>query len=57
MDMIQPKTMGLDVDYPYKTQYENYIGGQWVAPVSGKYFDNVSPITGKPCGAAGARPR
>ena len=48
MDTIQPKKMGLDVDNPYKGQYENYIGGQWVAPVGGEYFDNVSPITGKP---------
>ncbi|MCL4410198.1 MAG: aldehyde dehydrogenase [Gammaproteobacteria bacterium] len=31
-----------------KDQYENYIGGKWVAPVKGQYFDNVSPVTGKP---------
>src|SRR3970040_2274327 len=29
-------------------RYDNYIGGKWVAPVAGQYFDNVSPITGKP---------
>ena len=28
-------------------KYENFIGGKWVAPKSGKYFDNPSPITGK----------
>jgi aldehyde dehydrogenase len=27
--------------------YENFIGGKWVAPVDGRYFDNISPITGK----------
>lgn len=32
----------------FKTQYDNFIGGQWVAPSQGKYFDNVSPIDGKP---------
>lgn len=31
-----------------KDQYENYIGGKWVAPVKGQYFDNISPVTGKP---------
>ncbi|MBR0869633.1 aldehyde dehydrogenase [Bradyrhizobium tropiciagri] len=26
---------------------ENFIGGKWVAPVKGQYFDNPSPVTGK----------
>ena len=30
-----------------RPRYENFIGGKWVAPVGGDYFDNVSPITGK----------
>ncbi|MGZ8257972.1 MAG: aldehyde dehydrogenase [Methylotenera sp.] len=38
---------GLGVKIPYKAKYDNYIGGKWVAPVDGVYFDNVSPITGK----------
>ncbi|PRD47396.1 aldehyde dehydrogenase family protein [Sphingobacterium haloxyli] len=32
----------------FKERYDNYIGGKFVAPVLGKYFDNVSPIDGKP---------
>lgn len=28
----------------FKEQYENYIGGKWVAPIDGNYFDNHSPI-------------
>jgi aldehyde dehydrogenase len=32
----------------FKEQYENYIGGEWVAPKSGEYFDNLSPVDGKP---------
>jgi len=28
-------------------QYENFIGGQWVAPLGGGYFDNLSPTTGE----------
>lgn len=31
----------------FKTRYGNFIGGQFVAPVNGDYFDNVSPIDGK----------
>ncbi len=34
--------------HPYKARYENFIGGKWVAPVNGRYFENVSPVTGKP---------
>jgi len=30
----------------FKAQYENYIGGEWVAPVDGEYFDDTSPIDG-----------
>src|SRR5512142_383874 len=31
-----------------RPRYDNFIGGEWVAPVAGAYFDNISPITGKP---------
>ncbi len=24
-------------------QFKNYINGEWVAPISGKYFKNISP--------------
>ena len=30
----------------FKPRYENFIGGEWVAPVDGNYFDNITPITG-----------
>ncbi len=30
----------------FKARYDNYIGGQFVPPVSGEYFDNISPIDG-----------
>ncbi|MCE5290575.1 MAG: aldehyde dehydrogenase [Nocardiaceae bacterium] len=32
----------------YKARYDNWIGGQWVAPVKGRYFENTSPVNGKP---------
>ncbi|NMG44369.1 aldehyde dehydrogenase family protein [Aromatoleum toluvorans] len=31
----------------FKTRYDNFIGGKWVAPVRGQYMDNVTPITGR----------
>ncbi|MHC8522952.1 aldehyde dehydrogenase [Rossellomorea sp. H39__3] len=40
-----PNTEGSLVSF--KDQYENFIGGEFVPPVSGEYFDNVSPVTGK----------
>lgn len=32
---------------PFAAKYDNFIGGKWVAPRAGRYFDNISPITGK----------
>lgn len=29
-----------------KERYDHFIGGQWVAPSSGEYFENISPIDG-----------
>ena len=31
----------------YDSRYENWIGGQWVAPVKGRYFENPSPVNGR----------
>lgn len=31
----------------FKNQYENFIGGKWVAPTKGEYFENTSPVDGK----------
>jgi len=30
----------------FKDQYVNFIGGEWVAPVDGEYFENTSPVDG-----------
>ncbi|MEM7334325.1 MAG: aldehyde dehydrogenase family protein [Chloroflexota bacterium] len=36
------------VDIPaFKARYDNYIGGEWVAPAKGQYFDNISPVDGQ----------
>ena len=31
-----------------RPRYDNFIGGQWVAPADGKYFSNISPVDGQP---------
>ncbi len=31
----------------FKQQYQNFIGGEWVAPKAGRYLDNVSPVNGE----------
>ena len=46
MDMLEPGRFGFAVDF--KKRYGNYIGGEWVPPAKGQYFENVTPITGKP---------
>lgn len=34
-------------DVVIRASYDNFIGGDWVAPVKGQYFDNISPVTGQ----------
>jgi len=41
-----PGTAGATI--AFKTHYDNFIGGKFVAPVKGEYFDVITPITGKP---------
>ncbi|MBS2940050.1 aldehyde dehydrogenase family protein [Nocardioides sp. J2M5] len=31
-----------------KSRYGHYIGGEWVDPVRGGWFENISPVNGKP---------
>lgn len=45
----------MQYDYPnsgnssvtFRDKYDNFIGGEWVPPVDGEYFENTSPINGK----------
>jgi len=45
MIYLQPGQPGSIVSV--QPRYGNYINGQWVEPVKGVYFDNVSPVTGQ----------
>ena len=31
----------------FHARYDNYIGGEWVAPAQGRYFENPTPVTGQ----------
>lgn len=45
MIYANPNTEGAVVNF--KDKYDNFIGGKWVPPVKGQYFENKSPVTGK----------
>ena len=45
MRYANPSTAGAKV--AFQDRYDNFIGGRWVPPVKGQYFDNVTPVTGK----------
>ncbi len=32
----------------FKPRYENWIGGEWVKPVRGQYYEDISPVNGRP---------
>jgi len=40
-----PGAHGSDIDVA--ARYDNFIGGEWVAPVEGRYRTNVTPVTGE----------
>lgn len=40
-------TSHLDVEFPYKSRYGNFIGGKFTDPKGGKWFSNHTPITGE----------
>jgi aldehyde dehydrogenase len=42
----RPNTPGSKVQY--KSRYDNFIGGEFVRPVKGNYFENITPVTGRP---------
>jgi aldehyde dehydrogenase len=53
LDRPESATLPSNVDVsklriPIRNRYDNWIGGEYVPPVRGKYFTNPSPITGKP---------
>ena len=45
--MSFPQPGGEHSPITLKSRYDHYIGGEWVAPANGLYFENVSPVNGK----------
>ena len=45
MRYLDPNQLGSKVQF--KSRYDNFIDGHWLAPVRGQYFENISPINGK----------
>ena len=45
MRYAAPGTPGAKINF--KPRYGNFIGGQWLPPASGEYFEDISPITGR----------
>jgi aldehyde dehydrogenase len=45
--MIYSNPNSGDAVVNFKPRYENFIGGQWVAPTEGHYFENISPVNGQ----------
>ncbi|MBC7161595.1 MAG: aldehyde dehydrogenase family protein [Immundisolibacter sp.] len=45
MRYAAPGTPGAKVSF--KPRYGNFIGGQWLPPAGGEYFEDISPITGR----------
>ena len=35
------------VETPFRNVYGNFIGGTWLPPINGRYFDNRSPVDGQ----------
>lgn len=42
-----PRPQSTDPASIFRKRYANFIGGRWVEPQSGQYFDNVTPVTGQ----------
>lgn len=45
MIYLNPNQPGAKVSF--KKRYDNFIGGEWIPPKKGPYFENVSPVNGK----------
>ncbi|MFN3145290.1 MAG: aldehyde dehydrogenase [Paracoccaceae bacterium] len=45
--MNQMTQIATEYTSPFKLRYDNFIGGRSVAPVNGRYFDNITPISGE----------
>ena len=49
LEEVRPhvETPARTIQTPFRTVYGNFIGGAWVPPMNGRYFDNLSPVDGE----------
>ena len=47
MSSVNTKASNLVEKPSFKTHYDNFIGGKWVAPTKGQYFETISPVDGQ----------
>ena len=45
--MLYANPGSADAKVTFKAQYDNFIGGKFVPPVKGEYFEVITPVTGK----------
>ena len=45
--MIYAQPGSPDAIFSFKPRYENFINGEWTAPLEGGYFENITPVTGE----------
>lgn len=45
--MIYSRPGEKEAKVQFKKRYDNYINGEWVPPISGQYFENITPVTGE----------
>ena len=45
--MNEMTQLAAEFQSPFKSCYDNFIGGTFTPPVNGRYFDNITPITGQ----------
>ncbi|QJC54857.1 Long-chain-aldehyde dehydrogenase [Polaromonas vacuolata] len=46
--MLYANPGSADATVKFKDHYDNFIGGKFVAPVKGQYFDVITPVSGQP---------
>ncbi|MBV8092362.1 MAG: aldehyde dehydrogenase family protein, partial [Acetobacteraceae bacterium] len=44
--MVEKTLAEVEKKISVRRKYDNYIGGEWVPPVRGETFENISPIDG-----------
>ncbi len=48
MSTATEQQSGTTLQWPdFKNQYDNFINGQFTAPINGNYFDVISPVDGR----------